>query len=161
MVVFLLTATSHLLNAQLTTKPTGQPGKVALPTPKIQSVSPADLQVTDVSLVSAVVKTDTKLIVVTVKVTVKNTGLTKSPASMLGASAKSVTQGSGWTDAGNTVQIQALNGSQACTNEITFKFPLNSISGRRFNFRVLADAGARVTESNENNNYSQGILIGL
>lgn len=158
---FLLTASSFCLSAQVLQKPGGQPGKVNLPSPKIQPLTQADLLITDISLVSVVVKTDTKLILVTVRVTVKNAGQTASPVSMLGASAKGQQQGSVWMDAGNTIPIQALNGVQVCTKEVTFKLPAASITGRQFNFRVLADAGARVQESNENNNYSQGILIGL
>lgn len=160
-IAFLLTASSGYLNAQVLQKPSGQPGKVNLPVPKIQPLTPADLLITDISLVSAVMKTDTKLILVTVRITVKNAGQTASPASILGASAKGQPQGSIWVDAGNTVPLQALNGAQVCSKEVTFKLPAASITERQFNFRVLADAGARVQESNENNNYSQGILIGL
>ncbi len=159
--VLLFALSCGLINAQGVLKPATPPGKLTLPTPKIQPIAPADLQVTGVDLVSAVVKTDTKTIMVTVRVTVKNAGQTTSPVNTLAASAQSITPGSTWSDAGNTVQIQALSGSQSCTNEVTFKFPMGSVNGRKFNFRVMADAGARVHESNENNNYSQGILIGL
>lgn len=150
---------SAMVNAQLhPQQPIGKPNQ--LPTPHIQQLKPADLQVTDIHLVSAEVRN--KVAYIRVNVTMRNGGQLDAGASKMGAYFQSTTApGAGWTLTPETVPVASIQPGQAISREYVFKIPQATLGTNRFNFRIKADIGNAVTEIDENNNMSNGILIGL
>ncbi|MDP4264846.1 MAG: CARDB domain-containing protein [Bacteroidota bacterium] len=152
--------------AQTPKLPTGQPGKPQLPAPKIPALKPADLVVTGIQLLIAEKNNTTKSVSVKVKVTVKNNGQLDAGATKLsGAFQKTTAQGVSWTEVSQLADFPAIKAGQSVTRDCSFTIPIGLINDNRsvnsFNFRVKADVMDAVKESDENNNFSQGILIGL
>lgn len=149
-----------ILHAQLhPTQPIGKPNQ--LPTPHIQQLKPADLQVTDIHLVSTEIRN--KVAYIRVNVTMRNGGQLDAGASKMGAYFQSTTaaSGAGWTLVSETVPVASIQPGQAISREYVFKIPQATLGTNRFNFRVKADIGNAIPEIDENNNMSNGILIGL
>ena len=149
-----------ILHAQLHPKqPIGKPNQ--LPTPHIQQLKPADLQVTDIHLVSTEVRN--KVAYIRVNVTIRNSGQLDAGASKMGSYFQSTTaaSGAGWTLVPETVPVASIQPGQAISREYVFKIPHANLGTNRFNFRVKADIGNAISEIDENNNMSNGILIGL
>ena len=86
MVSFIAALVSVAAFAQTPQKPTGQPGKVQLPTPKIVALRPADLAVTGFQLLSSEKMTAAKAVAAHVRVTIQNRGQIDAAAFKLAGS---------------------------------------------------------------------------
>lgn len=147
--------------AQTPQLPTGQPGKPQLPTPKIVALRPADLAVTGFQLISSEKMTTAKAVAAHIRVTIQNKGqIDAAPFKLMGAFQKSA-QDAGWTEISEMTDFPAVKAGASVTKDCVFKILVSSIKGNSFNFRIKADVLNTVKESDENNNFSQGILIGL
>ncbi len=152
-----------LINAGVSAQrlPTGQPGQRILPTPKIQPLKPADLIVTEFSLVSAARNRATKNVQVVVRVTVKNNGAQQATGTVLKGSATKE-MSIPWAVLDGLVKINKLGPGESATTTCTFVYGKGPVENlQRFYFRVRADALNDIAESDEQNNYSEGILIAL
>jgi hypothetical protein len=142
--------------------PTGQPGKVPLPNPTPHLLTPADLQITAFSFVSAELMTNVKAEYVKVNVTVQNTGQTKAPATRIVAFFQNGDGTGGWKQFDNILDVPVINAGQSFSGVYTFKVLVSSISNqRRLNVYAEADASHAVSEISETNNSSNHILIAL
>ena len=142
--------------------PTGQPGKVPLPNPTPHLPTPADLQITAFSFVSAELMTNVKAEYVKVNVTVQNTGQTKAPATRIVAFFQNGDGTGGWKQFDNILDVPVINAGQSFSGVYTFKATLASIGNlKRLNVYAEADASHAVNEISETNNSSNHILIAL
>lgn len=70
-------------------------------------------------------------------------------------------EASKWTKVDQLTAFPAIKPGETVTQKIIFKIPYAVIAPMYFELKVMADAGNSVKESNEQNNSSVGILIGL
>ena len=145
--------------AQTPQRPSGQPGKVALPTPKIQPIKPADLLVTTISFVSIVNNADTKTYTIRVTATIRNNGGLQSAKTQLEAYTRTPSGGTSWKEISTLVNIPAINPGQTFSSTFSFKGSQLTIGAVPFDFKVKADAANLVSESEETNNFSASIVI--
>ncbi|HEX7846778.1 MAG TPA: CARDB domain-containing protein, partial [Chitinophagaceae bacterium] len=136
----------------------GQPN-TQLPAPKTKSLAQADLQVTELSLVSVQKNAGTKRLTIRVSVTIKNNGNMKAGTSYL----KAFFKNAGISKAIEPPKsIRALNPGESFTEEYVFERGYSSDTGytlTTFEFWVRADFPNIVKESNEVNNGSAVINI--
>jgi hypothetical protein len=82
-----------------------------------------------------------------------------------GSFQKTTPQGISWSEVSELADFPVIAGGQSVTKECVFKILIGLINDNKtvhsFNFRAHADVLNTVKESDENNNFSQGILIGL
>lgn len=141
-------------------KPTGKPGQKQLVTPHIPKLTPPDLEVTAIRLVRSELNSSTKLHTITLSVSIKNNGQVTAPASMLKGFSQNVTRSdSPWSGFGEPVSAAAINGGSTLTAEYVFHESPRVISTSSFKFKVVADTGNTIAESNETNNTSSIINI--
>jgi hypothetical protein len=129
-----------------------------LPLPAISLIQKPDLSVTEILLLSAK-KTIGNIIVISVRVTIKNSGEVQAPITQLSGFFKTGNKWKVFDDKITTLGV--VSPRDLRTNEYTFKIKASLIGTKNFTFRVKADGGNSVNESDELNNYSTGILIGL
>jgi hypothetical protein len=130
-----------------------------LPVTEAAPIQKADLSIPAISLLSAK-KTDDKLIVIRVSITIKNSGEVQAPITQLSGFFK--IGGNKWKAIDDkTTTVGVVSPRDLRTNEYTFKIKAGLIGTKNFTFRVKVDGGNSVNESDELNNYSTGILIGL
>ena len=135
-----------------------------LPAPKVKLVTPADLQVTSISLVSCTKDAASKRLIISVSVTVKNNGQLKAESSKLQACFQTSSAASGIISRAidGLVTVAAVNPGSSVTAEYVFRRPFSGDAGFNlvtFDFWVKADAGNAVRESDETNNSSSTIRI--
>jgi CARDB len=142
-----------------------QAGKPPLVTPKIPPVKPADLSVTGIQLVTAEKIAGDKSVALHIKITIKNNGQVDAAATKIAGAFQKDAQSPSWAEVSELVDFPVIKGGQSVTKDCIFKILISSIDAghavHSFNFRVKADVMNTVKESDENNNFSQGILIGL
>lgn len=140
------------------TKPVTRPG---LPTPtNLRMLTPADLEVVKLQLIAAEKNNSEKLSYVTVTISIKNSGQIAAPTTKVNAFVKKQ-EASKWTKVDQLTAFPAIKPGETVTQKIIFKIPYAVIAPMYFELKVMADAGNSVKESNEQNNSSVGILIGL
>ena len=145
--------------AQLPQRPSGKPGKIELPTPNIQPLKPADLLVTGITFVSIIHNTATKTYVVKVIVTIRNDGQLRSAKTQLQGNYKTPTGGGSWRVMGEAGNIPSIDPGKHYSAVYSFKESALEVGGVHFDFRIKADSGNFVTESDETNNFSEIIII--
>jgi CARDB len=133
-----------------------KPGQ--LPLPALKPLQPADLVITDISIVEAVYDINWK---VKISVTVKNQGQLIAAKTIIKAQAQKTTPAnSPWKDFGYTVAIIPLKPKESVTKEFLFIDHGNEMYKlRQFNLKLTADSRNEVTESNETNNASSVLAI--
>jgi hypothetical protein len=129
--------------------------------PTLATVKKADLQITGFQVLSKFVKDSSKVLVMKVKVTIKNNGQTDAGVSLVGASFQNNVPGSAWQNFGTPSNFPQVKAGQTISYDCTFRILIGLIKTKLFNFRLKADASNLVAELNEDNNSSTGILIGL
>lgn len=136
------------------------PGKPQTkPLPKdLHVLRPADLVVTDLSLVEVTFDGNKKGWRVRVSVTVKNNGELLAGKTMLKASAQLT--GRSWSDFGTPVEIYPIRPGESSTKEFTF-LDNNRVIGSAspFSFKVTVDPRNAIPESSETNNISSVISV--
>lgn len=144
--------------AQTPQVPAGNPGKPQLPTPKIQPLQPADLIVSGITLVSAVLNPDTKMYVVKVIVTTKNIGLQQAVKTQLSGFIQKPSVGS-WKLMSDPGNVKYIDPGKTYSAVYSFSKSSLEMGVGPFEFRAKTDSGNFVTEADEENNFSETISI--
>ncbi len=146
----------HSFSQTPTLPPGTKPGQ--LPAPRLQPLPKADLLVTAISFVSMTNGSGYKL--VTMSVTIKNAGGINTPVTKLKGENAWARDGrpDGWKRMNESIDVQPINPGSSITMECTFRVDLATAS-KKFAVRVITDVSGLVTESNENNNRSNHVII--
>lgn len=128
---------------------------------QIQKQKLADLSVPFIELVSAVRDENAKAFIVKVKAQIKNNGNEFAPASKLRGFVQKANGGVQLKMINDPISIPAIKAGGVYESEFTFSIPFNLQHENQFRLLVRADNTYVVKESNESNNSSVGILIGL
>lgn len=145
------------MNAQIQ-KPTGRPGEVELPTPKIKPLNPPDLTVTGITFVS-IELTPQKYYIIKVIATTKNNGQLKSVKTQLQGYFKTPSGGGTWKECGSAGNVSSIDPGKTYSAVYTFKASALEVGGIPFDFRVKTDSGNFVAETDETNNFSEVIIV--
>jgi hypothetical protein len=130
-----------------------------LPTPeKLKLLQPADLVITDISLISASFNTNVKAWVIKVNITVKNAGQIITAATDLKPWVKKST--AVWKPIGSPAILIGLKPGESLSKEYAFVDKLQVLAPLDvFSFKVQVDAGSKIKEGNETNNESSILNI--
>ncbi len=120
-----------------------------------------DLNFASAELVSAVKDENLKAYIVTVKAVIKNTGTAASKACRMRAFTQHANGGAQLNKLDEVIQIPGLKAGGAYTKEYTIKIPFALQRESNFKLLLRVDNDYEIKESDENNNSSVGILIGL
>jgi hypothetical protein len=128
--------------------------------PKLHVLTPADLQVTTVSVVSFVHNADSKSYVFKLSISTKNFGETRTAPVKLKVWVKPASGGE-WKSFGGLVSLPAMGSGQTVSGEYVFKDLEKIVGASLFDVKVQADHGNATPESNESNNYSAAVRINV
>jgi hypothetical protein len=145
--------------AQSAKQPIG--GNIRTPAPLSQKYKTADLTISYTALVSAVKDDNQKAFIIKVKAGIKNKGELAAPVSKLRGFVQNTGGGAQLNELDNLISIPPIKAGAVHNAEFTFIVPFAIQRGSRFQLVLRADNTYLVTESDENNNSSLGILIGL
>lgn len=125
---------------------------------KLKLVQPADIVITDMTLVSANFDHGVKGWVIKVNVTAKNNGQLIAASTDLKPLIQIRT--TAWQDIGTAGTLPALKPGESVTKEYVF-VDKKRLAGQTatFKFKIWADANNRVKESNDSNNESALLTI--
>jgi hypothetical protein len=157
-VFFVILSAGYFTYAQAVKQPIG--GNIRVPEQQSQKIMLADLSVPVIELVSAVRDESAKAFVIKIKASIKNSGTTDAPPSKLRALVQNAGGGQ-LKMLDDPITIPALKAGSTYTSEFNFLVPFALQQESRFNLLVRADNTYLVKESDESNNSSLGILIGL
>ena len=138
------------------------PDPKKLPVPIVKLLTPADLQVTGISLVSCTKDNATKKLVITVSVTIKNNGQVRAAASGLKGFFHSPAGTATAKPIDGLASVGAMDPGSSLTANYIYRRPFSADAGFTlvpFDFWVKADGGNIISESNESNNGSAKIKI--
>lgn len=143
-------------------------GKKNVDPARLEVVRPADLQVTELRLLSLRYEVVTiprgdvgsgRYVIARVSVSIKNFGGLSAPGSRMVAELKGGAVGSTWTVPQGRVEVSTVNPGQSLSTEYSFYIPSTLMEKGVVQFRVKADFSNAVRESNETNNYSAIISL--
>ena len=148
-----------LINAQ----PANQPvvGNIHTAIPLNQKQKAPDLTIPVTVLVSAVKNDKQKAYMIKIKAGIKNNGELNAPASRLRGFVQKAGGGVQLNKLEDLISIPPIKAGTVYTAEFTFIVPYAIQRDTRFQLVLRADNTYVVTESDESNNSSVGILIGL
>ena len=134
-----------------------KPGQ--LPVPELRPLTPPDLRVEELSLVSVIRDGNVKKINIQVLIRIKNYGTLRSGASTALAYIKSPAGAGSQRTLATTFPTPSINPGASFIKVFTFREGETVFRPGTFEFWIKADARNVVTESNENNNTSTIISI--
>jgi subtilase family serine protease len=148
------------ISAQNPQLPPGtKPGQ--LPVPELRPLTPPDLRVEELSLVSVIRDGNVKKINIQVLIRIKNYGTLHSGASTALAYIKSPAGTGTQRTLTTTFPTPAINPGASFVKVFTFREGETVFRPGSFDFWIKADARNAVTESNETNNTSTVINIAV
>ncbi len=153
---FILVLASIQLTAQTPQVPTGQPGKISLPAPKLKALKP-DLKFISSRVISIVEVPARHLFETTLSITLKNQGsVATSTGFFLDLRSKFGTA-SGGTDysmIGALASIHTLTAGETRTVEYVFAKDITTMGRARLQCIIRLDPTNLIAESDEENNNS-------
>ena len=134
-----------------------------LPAPKLTVLKPADIQITQVEFVRSELNPDSKLHKIYARVTIRNNGEMSSGAFQMQSYIENQLSSpqNGRKKFGSAVGVPAIAGGKSLVQEFVFTETERVVLANRVKLFLVGDFGNVIKESNESNNSSVGILIGL
>jgi hypothetical protein len=144
------------IQAQTPQLPSGQPGKVSLPTPKFKPLKP-DLMFISSRVISVVEVESRHLFETTISITLKNQGSVATSTGFfldLRNRYGTTSGGTGYSIIGAQANINPMEAGETRTVKFVFAKDITAMGRARLQCVIRIDSGNSIAESNEENNTS-------